>query len=302
MIIAFVFYIFLIGGLFISGIRRFKFIDIILIVVSFGILYYAYRDKEIFLYIISIIFLAAGMLDTGVRNIRYFGAILIIISIITFYYSYNNRDIFMYLFSTLVLLFMSTTVGKYLGKNLDDMDLMYIPCIMSVLSFSFSLLFYRFFILMPLFLLGVIATVFFGFFFLELILISSLKNVLIFNKKDESYAFPLTFLLISAIAFLIFFFFRHSAIIYIIGSLCLSFGVMSSRLFLRRFLSEHLSFELSMCMVFGIIGVCTIIFYFIFIKESIILFLGIGLVIFVLKIAYKEIKKDKLNIDFNHNP
>jgi FtsH-binding integral membrane protein len=112
----------------------------------------------------------------------------------------------------------------------------------------------------------------------------------------------LTFVLISTIVFLIFFFFRHSAIIYIIGSLCLSFGSMSSRLFLRKFLSEHLSFELSMCMMFGILGICTIIFYFIFINKLSILFLGIGLVIFALRIAYKEIKKDKLNIDFNRNP
>jgi hypothetical protein len=262
-----------------------------------------YFTKSIVMTIASYFLFIFGLLLSGLRNNNLLSVIFLILTLPLFYYSYVKGNMVLYLTAIFLFLYFLKAIIEYIKRNLwgKAKGALTFPSYMLVISLSFAFFSLRFLQIDILFWIGILASVFFGFFVIEFSSMSLFKDTLFREERKERPAFAIACAIFSIILFGVFIFFEKNIIIYIIASLCLSVGAMDSKLILRRFLSEHLSFELSICMVFGILGICTIIFYFIFIKETNILFLGIGLVIFASKIAYKEIQKDKLNINFDHN-
>jgi hypothetical protein len=190
-------------------------------------------------------------------------------------------------------------VSDYLGKNLDDRSIITIPSFLLIVSLLISLFFIRFNEMKIIAIIGLCASIFFGIFFFELSLISYLKNILVFKKEDQYYVLNLIFILLGILFFSVFILFKHNMYIYIIASLSLSFGILSLKLFLMRYLSEKISRDISFSIGFGLLGLTIVIFYFIFLRKSFILFIGICLIIFSLNVLYEAIRGARLELERN---
>lgn len=260
-----------------------------------ALLYYVYM-KSTTIGIVFLILYLFGIIDSGFRKLKFFGIFLTIISSLLLYYAYENMDILLYIFSTFTLAYIFITVSEYLGKNLEIKNQIRVPGFMLIISLSLGIFSNHFFGIEILNIIGLLASAFFGFFFLELTIISFLKDILAFEKKDQYAVFNLLFAFLGLILFGIFIF-NNNIYIYIGASLCLSFGMIGLILFLKKYFPEKISRDISFSLGFGILGISTAIFYFLFIQISIILFVGVVLIIFSVRVFYKTIMEARLELE-----
>lgn len=140
-----------------------------------ALLYYVYM-KSTTIGIVFLILYLFGIIDSGFRKLKFFGIFLTIISSLLLYYAYENMDILLYIFSTFTLAYIFITVSEYLGKNLEIKNQIRVPGFMLIISLSLGIFSNHFFGIEILNIIGLLASAFFGFFFLELTIISFFKR------------------------------------------------------------------------------------------------------------------------------
>lgn len=197
-------------------------------------LFFYYLTKSIIIAIIFYIFLFLGIGISKIRKIKFVNVILIPVFLIAFFFSYIKRDILLFIFSVFMLTSLSGEISKFLGKNLEKKILITSSGSLFIISLSIVLLSIHFFEIEMLYLLGLLASTFFGIVFLDQFLTSHLKNILISDEKDTVTIRFLSTAIFSFILFGIFFLYDHNILIYVAASFCLVVGGLSLKLFLKK--------------------------------------------------------------------
>jgi hypothetical protein len=194
---------------------------------------------------------------------------------------------------------MFAAIGRHLGKNLKKRRLIKASSFLFIISLSITLFSIQFYIIKIMYLIGLLVSSFFGIIFLDQLLKSLLINTSFSIEEDDPYIAYLSTGTFSLILFTIFFFYDHNLFIYIIASLYLIIGGLSSNLFLIRFFSKEVSEKITPCFSETFLGLIIIITYFLYIKVSIVLLIGLFFIADSIRMIYKINKKSKLELEMN---
>jgi hypothetical protein len=125
---------------------------------------------------------------------------------------------------------------------------------------------------------------------LSFILESLLVGRLVFTEEDAKETYLLSIAIFALLFFGIFIFLERNIFIFSVASFFLFLGSFSSRLFLKRHFSKDLSKRLSDGITTFSMGVILILFYNIFFKNLLILWIGVTLVIASFLIIRRELE------------